>query len=248
MTAVTNSFEGITPSGTTITTGNSGGASGTAFDTVTIGAGATLTSSNVQAEQGSLSAAVTPAASQAVYMEWSTALGTLTEEWGRCYVYLTALPAASIRLYAARNGAGAAGSIGFGTAGKIQTFDASNTSVGTGTSVLGLNQWVRYEWHILHSATVGMIEVKLFNSAESGSPTETVTTASTINTSAQATAYRIGQTVSTATPSGLFYTDSFEVNSTGYPGPLTVATTGASVLMATLRRPNRYAAIREFNR
>lgn len=55
MTLKTNSLEGGTD-GTTIDTSNSGGASGDAFDTVTIGSGCTLTYATAAALHGSLGA------------------------------------------------------------------------------------------------------------------------------------------------------------------------------------------------
>ena len=55
---LTSSAEGVTPTGTTVTTGNSGGASGNAFDVVTLPAGGSIVSDS-DAAHGALSYLIT---------------------------------------------------------------------------------------------------------------------------------------------------------------------------------------------
>jgi hypothetical protein len=243
-------WEGITPSGTTPTNANSGGGFSTAFDTaiISIGAGSTLASSNVQASNGTLSGAVTTATLEAAYAGWSSAIGTLTEFWGRMSIYSTVNAAGAVRLFSAFNAGVRVGAVQMGTSGKLSLIDSGNSNQGTMTNAIALNQWNRIEWHMLCSATVGMLEVKLFQTVTSGTPTETLTTAATLNTSTQATAYRFGRAESASTAVGPFYIDDLAIDTAGYPGPYTVAGTGATVIGATIRKANRHVALREFNR
>jgi hypothetical protein len=79
VTLLTNNFEGGS-NGSTITTGNSGGASGNAWDTITIGTSAVDVYDNSQAAHGSLSCKLSTAAtSVSVYNAWTTSMGTLTQ-------------------------------------------------------------------------------------------------------------------------------------------------------------------------
>ena len=95
MTTITNDFEGGT-SGTSITTGNSGPPSGTAFDAVNIGTGATVAYSAAHAAHGGLSALITEGSASSAYLQWSTAMGTQSQLYGRVYLYLTVAPAAAM--------------------------------------------------------------------------------------------------------------------------------------------------------
>lgn len=250
MTRYIQDWEGITPSGTVPSNANSGTAPATAFDNaaITIGAGSTLTSSSAQAANGTLGGLVSAIASETAYAGWSTAIGTLTEFWGRVSVYFTANPAGSTRIFSGYNGVTRVGALQLGTTGKISLIDSGNTNQGTMTNAIALNQWNRVEWHYICSATVGMLEAKLFQTVTSSSPTETLTTSSLLNTSTQATVYRFGRSESATGATGTFYIDDLAIDTAGYPGPYTVATAGATPIMATIRRANRHVALREFNR
>jgi hypothetical protein len=109
------------------------------------------------------------------------------------------------------------------TTGKIRAYDAPGTTVDTTTSV-ATGQWIRIEWHVIHSATVGQIEVKLFNTASDVSPTETLTSPANLDTLANATRFDIG--VNAGQASGInngidqnVYLDAVVANATSYPGP-----------------------------
>jgi len=80
MTTLVNSFEGGT-NGVTVSAANSGGGSGNAFDSVTIGTGASIIYDTTQT-QGALAAKVATGASvSTVFATWSTAMGTQTTVW-----------------------------------------------------------------------------------------------------------------------------------------------------------------------
>jgi alkaline phosphatase D len=70
------------------------------------------------------------------------------------------------------------------TSGLVTGRDSTNLSgaSATTTTAIALNQWVRIEWKVVLSATVGQIAVRLFNDPTSATPTETVTSAATLNT------------------------------------------------------------------
>src|SRR5215469_6759511 len=119
---VCNNFDGITPSGTTVTTTNSGAASGVAVNTVVIGTGATLASSNTHtAHPGlSLKCATTGTAAQS-YIQWgSTSLPTMTTAYWRAYCYFTGNPAAALPVITfLRSGAAATSAVQVSTSGKV---------------------------------------------------------------------------------------------------------------------------------
>lgn len=250
MTTLLQSFEGVTPSGTTVTTGNSGVGTDTAFDAVTIGGSSTFASSNAQAAHGSLSATVTGAATESAYGQWSTAMGTTTSLWGRMYCYFASLPTGTVRLFAALNTASSASAaVQMGTNGKLSVLDSSSATVQTGPTVIATAQWIRIEWAMVFSATAGSVQIQYYSSQDSSSVDQTITTTA-LNTNSQATLYRFGRAASATAATGAFFIDDLNLNDTGYPGPLTAppAGGGASIQIATIRRVNPRIAIREFNR
>lgn len=249
MTTRLQSFEGITPSGTTVSTANSGVGTDRAFDAVSIGATSTLTSSSANPAHGSLGCLISASSVESAYMQWDTSLGTTTQFWTRFYCYFPALPTGAVRLFQALNAGAAAASVQMGTSGKLSIIDASNLTTNTGTQVIAIAQQIRIEIMMTISATVGQVEVKLYHSADSSSVTATLTSAATLNLGPQATQYRYGRASSSTAATGTFYMDDFELNDVGYPGPLAVASgTGASIQMATIRRANPMMRIREANR
>src|ERR1700689_2217935 len=85
-----NDAEGGT-SGVTVTTGNSGGTSGSAFDSVFVGTAATLAFDNSEAAHGLLSYKVaTGTTSTTSLLEWTTTAGNQRTVWFRAYCFMTA--------------------------------------------------------------------------------------------------------------------------------------------------------------
>lgn len=211
---------------TTLTFGNSGGASGDAFDLVLLTPGTgTLVFDTARAAHGSLSARVTPDGTNAALVAWQAAStgGGFTEIWGRVYIYLTAAPIGGCRLISANLSAGtrkADISLTSASGGNslLRVSDATFTSNDAGANV-PLNQWVRIEFHIKCSATVGQIEAKMFLGDDASPITNgTVTSPATRDTGASADEVRFGQ--GTAGATGAFWMDSMQVNTSGFPGPL----------------------------
>src|SRR5215471_1655591 len=81
---------------TTVTAANSGDPAGNAFDDVTIGASGVLKYDTARSAHGTYSIRCEqPGTATTTRMRWSTSLGTVTELWGRCYIYQTAFPTSS---------------------------------------------------------------------------------------------------------------------------------------------------------
>jgi hypothetical protein len=216
-----NTFDAGQADGTTISAANSGGTAGDAFDTVTVGAGNTFTFESDVVDHGSQAAKVVLAGAAHPTMEfiWNASMpGSLTEIWGRQYLYRTALPASSHKLIRFFNNASATnGFISINGTGKIQALDSVSAGA-TGTVTIALNQWIRIEYHLICSATVGFIEALLFNTKDSETPDETITSAANKNTLADVHQVHVG-IVSSTDNGGGFRLGDLQVNNTDYPGP-----------------------------
>jgi hypothetical protein len=214
-----NSAEGGS-SGTTVTSVNSGGTSGTAFDSVGLGTGVTLTFDNTQAAHGSLSYKVTtPSTAAASYLVWSS-FGTVSQLWFRFYIYLTSNPATSFRVWEAVATGTLCGGIRVNTNGTLYAFDTNDSTIAstTTTNTLALNAWNRVEGYIIGSATVGQIQFSLYKTLDSVTPTETKTSATTVNT-ASASITQAWQGVAYINASTTLWLDDLGVSSVGYLGP-----------------------------
>lgn len=200
--------------GNTISTSDAGDA--TAWQSI---AGApNPTYSNTHVAFGALAAAYTV---NGAFTRWASPNTWGTDHYGRFYLYATANPGSNQSICSLQD-AGGTSNIVILTGGNIQSRDHG---AGVNGSVsISLNQWVRIEYHFISSATVGLLEVKLFNTAASTTPDETI--ASTANRDTGATAITeeyFGQT--NFGPWGATtWMDSILVNATSYPGPVVTGT------------------------
>ncbi len=164
---LSNSFEGGSD-GTTITTGNSGGASGVAWDNVTLGLNCDIRY-NVDPLSGDMSAhVVMPATAAQSYLDWS-AFGSLTiPVYVRVYLLKTATPPANwfYPFWLHTTGAVRAMGVAITTANLLRIDNAAGTSVGTSTLAVPNNQWVRIETKVTPSTTVGIVEYRLYLNAD----------------------------------------------------------------------------------
>lgn len=217
MAQITADFEtGV--NGNTIATSDAGSA--TAWDVVNIGASATATYDNTHAAFGTLSGKLVSTANN-VRLEWSTAFGTQTDHWGRMYLWVSSITG-YINLINAYQGASIGGIVRLQDNGKFIFIDGPVNVSGESTTALTFGQWVRVEWHILHSTTVGVIETKLFNTASATVPDETFSWTGR-NTQSNATRLFFG----TVFDSGNLHTvwlDNIIGNATSYPGPVSTDT------------------------
>ncbi len=160
---LSNTFEGGTD-GVTITAGNSGGASGSAFDAPTIGLNCDIRFNTDPLSGGMAGHVVMPATAAQTYLVWAS-LGALTVPvYLRVYLLKTATPPANWFYPFWFHGAASARCMGVAitTANLLRIDNAAGTSVGTSTLTVPNNQWVRIEVKVVASTTVGSVEYRLY--------------------------------------------------------------------------------------
>lgn len=180
ITGATNNFEGQANT-TALTTGNSGGASGNAFNTVTLGATGAVTFSSADpahaSNNGRFAVGGTGASNPRVSWNSST-LGTMTNGYGRAYIKTTfSVGTPSVLVFGALSGANK-WFIGLNSSGQIQLLGSTSAIVGTSTASITASTYFRIEWQ--HDATNQLI-VRLYTSMDSTTITETVTASSLTN-------------------------------------------------------------------
>ena len=217
---ISNTAEGGS-NGVTVSTANSGGTSGTAWDSVSVGTG--LTYDTATKMHGGVGYAFAAPANVIESLQWTTSLGSQTDIYWRMYMFRSATPLEQQRIVRFFNTAGGTegGRISWHTDGKLYSFDSTLAVPGASSFTLTANQWLRFEGRILASATVGIIEVKAYvgdNTSAIGTYTRT-----NVNTLTTIGEIRFGNAVA-ATP-GAFWMDDFTVVTTGYPGPATSSQT-----------------------
>ncbi len=214
----------------TIATGDAGNA--TAWNTVTIPASGTCIYDVLRAAHGTKSAKIATAGTAGICgLLWSTALGTVTDHWGRLYLYMTANPAANYILVAVNSGGTDASRVAITTLGKLQVARTGGAGPITSTASIALNQWVRIEFHAVHNSTTGTIEAKLFNTPDSSAADDTIITLAG-NTLASADRVRFGLS-SVLANIGPFWIDAALAGATSYPGPFPVNTVAPVVSGST---------------
>jgi hypothetical protein len=220
-----NNFNGGT-SGTTISTTNSAGISGTAFTTVSATNSAVAAFSNTQVAHGNLSAVVSTSATAGVAsIQWGSAVvGTQTTLYGRAYFYLTAAPGTNDAVIEFQSTSGWAGGIQITTARVLLIQNQAFATVTTFASVIPTGQWVRVEWKLVSSATVGQIVLNYYATKDSVTPTQTYTSAATQNFGANCNAVWFGWNNSHASQPTT-YIDDIALSTTGFLGPVIVPST-----------------------
>lgn len=223
---LSNTFEGGT-NGVAIDTGNAGGASGDAFQGVTEGDPQSPFFSNVQA-RGTLSCRYTYTSTPVGphFVSW-TGLGSLTTAvYLRTYIYLPSLPSDNnfYPIGIRTNADASSAIIRILADGTIQGRDAGNSGISSGTIPIATGQWTRLEVRVISSTTVGELEWRLYNSADSVSITDTQNATGAV-LGADTSRTNFGQT--TANPAQPFtvYFDDLRVSTTGWIGPTAVGQT-----------------------
>ncbi len=213
MGTVTNSFEGGT-NGTTVTTGNSGGASGTAFNTVTLDSN-TIAYDSTVAQKGALSLKISVGAvSGSPIVLWNSGFTGTTMYW-RTYVYITANPASNQNVLRFRVGTTIVGTLRINTTGRIQQMYGTGTAGATSTNAIPLSTWVRIETVITTSTTTtGQMVTRLYLTADSTTPTETVSNTGISTGSAGSITPFLAGVVSSTTNWSIWF-DDMAVSSSG---------------------------------
>lgn len=198
------------------------GGDATAFDFVN--AVGTVAYDNTHVKNGTLAAKIIAGASGTGF-GWTTAFGTQTVHYGRIYSWLSSAVNPTSNAFAHFvSGATRAARLDFQlVSGNIRIRLIDNPATGdlTGSVNVTRDTWVRIEWHVIHSATVGQIEVKLFNNPDSSTPDETITSPASWNTLASVNGAQFG---SYSGASGItLWMDAVVANATSYPGPIVTA-------------------------
>jgi hypothetical protein len=174
-----NTFEGGTD-GVTISTANSGGGSGDAFDAVT-GAATIVYDDDAPAPLiGTMSCHIAATTGQTGILDWTASWQTSTEVWRRIYIYKTNNPTNSTVIMSLLNGAALGCDVRVTSTGTIQFRDGNQVARATSTA-LANDSLHRIEWRILHSTTVGRIEGRIFSgaNAQGSTPDQTLGSPST---------------------------------------------------------------------
>jgi hypothetical protein len=219
--ALANNFEGGSNT-TLMTTGNSGGTSGNAFDLCNPGS-VSPTFSSTHAAHGSLAMQVTTTTAAQPFCQWFASItggpyGTL---WMREYLYFTANPTNQHKSFVWATSAANAGSVFISTAGKILLADSGGTVRVTSTASIPLNAWFRLEGFCVGSATVGQLGFSMWTTSmdSAGAADETQTSAASFNTLGLLTKAIVGCQSSVASV-GPYWIDDYAISSTGAIGPV----------------------------
>ncbi|MGB4762611.1 MAG: hypothetical protein WBP12_04640 [Candidatus Saccharimonas sp.] len=138
-----NSAEGQ-PNGTGLVVSNSGGASGTPFDVVSLTGTSSITFSTAQAAKGIASYEFISNSAGTALAIFSSGVAGMAGAL-RYYLYLTALPSNTIDVAAIRNNAAVACKLQMTSAGVLRATNASGTTIGTLSGTLSINTWYRLE-------------------------------------------------------------------------------------------------------
>lgn len=217
MTNLSN-FARTGTSGATITTTDVG--SGNKWDVVNTGGGTSTSQwDNSQSIHDGLSMTfATPVAATTAYVAWTTQAGSLTRCWGRTYVRLpTSPPTASSIVARFLAASSQKARIYVNTSGKLVMGDNTNANQGNTTATMPANTWFRVEWDIT-SGVSNAFEMRYFASAESYTPTETITGAASNFLAGNFDEVRFGTGASLASVVG-YWIDDVNYNDIGFPGP-----------------------------
>jgi hypothetical protein len=216
-----NSFEGGSDE-TTITTGNSGGASGTAFEVVTIGAGNALVFDTARAAHGSLSARIDLGNNPATACLYGWTWTETTSAWGWIYLYISSIFASpsTMRLIGFEQTGVGVGRILLQNDRAIQVTDKNFAHSASSTGLVPLDTWMRISWRILCSATVGEIEARIYT-GDSTTPISggTVQTTANADTGTGVNRGTYGCNAGWTGAPFTFWTDDANINSSGDFGP-----------------------------
>jgi hypothetical protein len=224
---LTNTFDGGS-NGTSITTGNSGGTSGTAWNTVN----GQWSFSSSQKHSGTLSGRLQRPEATTGYIAWTSGnVGNQSQLWGRIYVRSTAFGAGggNVELIKLRDGSSEIGEVRLTGAGVVRVQDADN--VGTsGDVTIATNQWVRIEFYYKAGSSNGEITARLYNSADSTTASDTISRTS-VNMGSRANGVEFGDQQSTVSADkDDLYFDNIGISTTSWMGPhLSATAVGKSV-------------------
>ena len=202
-----------------------------AWQFVFIGGGNALTYDNAFAVGGTKSAHfANTGGSLTNQLCWWNSVGSYTDYYGRFYLKQSTFGTNLLLSHVTGDVNGAdCWTLYFTTgSGFIQVRDSANTVIYTFTNGVNPSGWCRIEYHAVHST--GDLEVKLFNTASSTTPTETSSIASGQSLQANAVSNRhcFQQLNADA------YMDDIVAFATSYPGPIAPATNDIMIPLGRL--------------
>jgi hypothetical protein len=240
---LTNSLEGGT-NGAALTAGaggNTGGTSGSYFDTVNLlNATATFTTALPLKDSVSAALAVGGTAGQAE-LTWSTQLGPQPVLYARAYFSVSSLAAAQLRLFTFYNGSASLNPTAYlDSGGHIQIGDDAGIAY-TSTVTVAVNQAFRLEFFAVPGTTAGQIGMRLFTGANIDGTTPDDSFTSPANRAATGTAIsqcRAGLTWLSTYTSTTVKVDDYAVSTAGWLGPTAAAAVPPNI-PARLTPPGR---------
>ena len=223
--------------GSTIQVADAGSAN--AWNDRSTDANSTLKYSNVQKYQTLACEMIHSATPSGCFVAWSSAtLGSsLADLWGRIYMHWSGLPNTQSTPVRGFDTGTRAWEFIISSSGLISVRDTGGTARGTGAVAIATGQWIRLEYHMTNSTTAGFMEVKLFNSADSETPSETITSTGSFSTLSKTDLLRMGE-LGGINASRTIYMDNILVNDTGYPGPFVVPS--PALTLRTVSSPLRW--------
>lgn len=234
MTTYTNNAEGGT-SGTTVTTGNSGGASGNAWDLIAIGTASTLTFDNAHAAHGTLAYKIVCAANVGTYLR-QTFGSPVSSVTARMYLYFTANPAGATAIFGWFSTNTVLVRAFVSSTGKLTIASTAGGTAAMTTSI-PLNAWFRVDMTATISATVGAATLNRYDSMDSVTVTDTVGQTGANYGGSTSNIIRVGLGT---VPSGFaptYWVDDIAYNDTGAAiGPIATAATSLLVSERRVRR------------
>jgi hypothetical protein len=168
-----NSFEGGSDE-TAITTANSGGDSGDAFDSIASGA-STVVYDTARAAHGSVSARF-DIVSSTVFATWL--VSAFTTAFFRTYLWASATPSSAMTILRLRNGTTLVGRVQLNASGQVVITNAAGAIQTVGSTVITDSSWWRVEAKYIAGTTTGSVEVRIFP-GDSTTATETITASAT---------------------------------------------------------------------
>ena len=194
-----------------------GTTSGSSFDAVGATSGGSVTYDTTHTRGVGVSAKHVAGPGSDAYYEWNRSFGTQTKWYGRVYVWFDSLPNGDVRLVRAKGGNTLRFAIDVMHGGQLRLKDASNQTIAaTRTSILA-GSWVRIEWGV--NQTTGQVEVRVFNSPNVTTPTETIVSATGLAIGASTDTVQIGRS-GTQAFSTTFWTDDPAIATSGFIGPV----------------------------
>jgi hypothetical protein len=186
------------------------------FDYLNIGSKSGIVFDGTHTRGVGMSAMHVSAVGQNASYGWGPSFGRHSQWFGRTYVWFDRLPTGDLRLVRAESGGSLRMSIDLMRNGKLRVKDSSNTTIGLTSAPIVTGAWVRIEWKVDHVS--GTIEVRLFNSPNSTTPTSTFTSAAHQAIGSDTDGVQIGRS-GTQRFASTFWTDDPAVGWTAYLGP-----------------------------